>query len=41
MSVVSLMVQTVYNRVAHGMLHDDRIVLALLLSRIYLKIDTK
>ena len=29
--------QTVYNRGARGMLHDDRIVLAILLCRIHLK----
>ena len=29
--------QTVYNRVAQGMLHDDRIVLAILLCRIHLR----
>ena len=26
-----------YNRVAQGMLHDDRVVLAILLCRIHLK----
>ena len=30
-------IQTVYNRVARGMLHDDRVVLAVLLCRIRLK----
>jgi dynein heavy chain 1 len=33
--------QTVYNRVAQGMLHDDRIVLAMLLSRLFLKIESR
>ncbi len=32
-----LFVKIVYNRVSRGMLHDDRIVLSVLLSRIYLK----
>ena len=40
-AIFALFVQTVYNRVAQGMLHDDRIVLAMLLSRLFLKIESR
>ena len=36
-SYISLMLQMVYTRVARGMLHNDRLVLAVLLARIHLK----
>ena len=35
--IISLMLQMVYTRVARGMLHNDRLVLAVLLARIHLK----
>ena len=35
--LVAVFFQIVYNRVARGMLHDDRITFSMLLCRIYLR----
>ena len=41
MVCLSPLFQMVYTRVARGMLHDDRLVLAMLLCRIHLKGHTE